>query len=277
MPDTDDLGSQLYYGILVIVIALLAFLFFIYLPVYITRIIYIMIGVLIIAAGLFFHQHQRQEKLDSEHAKLMAQLGPSYRLIDTTDCIFRILCDHLQVLYLMLPEGKEEVLSRYIFNMATEMRQLKYTGVKNPVIASVILSHKILAREKGIDLLINMNTILNDYTARLDLLEQVLDRSLKLLVENEIISRSKSKLLLLDISEVKESYIIFLSISEEAAQIFQSWELLGPGRPPAILDFRPSDQERFAPVLRLLERLDAPYTSKTYGNFTGELTLWLQK
>jgi hypothetical protein len=272
--ELDNLGCQLFYSILVFQIGMATLLFFLCPPVSIAKNFTLVFVVLAILIGFFCQQQRDQAKREHEEDKLIIQLRSGYRLITVTDCIFREICDHLQVISMMAILGKVEAIDIYIANLVNEMHLLKNPGgIENPVIASVILYHIIIAREKGIDLVIFSNTTLNDCTSHLDLLEQIFDLSLKILVENEITSRSESKLILIDISETVDSYVLFFSVSEEATQILRSWE--SPGL--TALEFRRDLAEKYKLVDRLIDKMGASYTSKAYGNFTGELAIRLQK
>jgi hypothetical protein len=229
------------------------------------------------ALCFLYHQiHYRVEKGVLEREKQEAQLRQSKRLLAATASLNREFRNMLSVISLMADSAKGEAIQDQILSLAGEINCLFFTGVMNPVVASVILAHNILAREKGITILVNANTTLHLCTANPDLLEQILDRCLELFVENEIAARSFARLICVDITETEEEYIFNFCNSEEAILTFKSCRLL-TFKKPVSLEFRWEGAEKFKPVARLIAKLGAMHELRTYGGFAGELNIWIKK
>jgi hypothetical protein len=170
----------------------------------------------IIMFFFFFIQKQRQQE------KYNFLLQHSKRLITTLASEHREFRNRLQVIQMMGITGKSEDLTEYIYKLADEMSQSKRVAVENPVLVAALISQKILAKEKGVELQVFSDASLNSLTNDLDQLGEVINIALDLFIENEVNSRSEAKMVFLDIRETDEAYLFEFNNSEEAVRNLQS-------------------------------------------------------
>lgn len=179
------------------------------------------------AVFLFFlNRHLFRKKREQEQLQL--QLALSNRLLETLSCEQREFRNRLQVMSMLATMEKTKDLNEYIFNVAKEMSLAKMINIENPVLASTILSQKIRAKEKGIELVIQNDSPLDDLPVGLVNVGMIINIVFDQLIENEIASYSVSKTVFLDIRENGNSYFLIFNNSEEAISIFRS--SVGPSK-----------------------------------------------
>lgn len=162
------------------------------------------------------------EKLRFEQEKLSLQLKTSNRLLETLASEQREFRNRLQVMNMLASLGKNGELTNYIINIASRMSATKEVEIENPILVSALLSQRILGKERGIETVIHSNTSLNDFTIDLIKLGEILNIVLELIIENEILSKSITKAVFLEIKEESETYCFEFNNSEEAALNFRS-------------------------------------------------------
>lgn len=182
-----------------------------------------MITVLMFLYINYFSQRQRQqEQLLFEQEKHLLQLLHCNRLIDTLASTHRQFRNKLQVMNMLAEMGKNEALNEYIFNTADEMSRSKAVSIENPVLSAAIVSQKILAKERDINLVISSNTSIIHYAPNLIYLGEVINLILKLFIELELDSQSVTKAVFLDIKDNGYSYLFDFYHNREAIQNFES-------------------------------------------------------
>jgi hypothetical protein len=245
---------------------------------------YILTVILVISAGWIFLSlaffllviRRRRENQEFEEKILIVQLDHSDRLIHLTESLFRQYRNHLQVISMRADKGEMEEIKTYISNLAVEMTRLKFTGIENPIFMAVILYHKIIAWEKGIDVMVFTNSPLYDCLSQTVLLEQVIGEALKILVDNEELTKSISRLVYMDVVETINGYIFEFNNSEEALDIFKSRKLVKIQKPVS-LGFNREGLEKFKLVFKLIEKMGVAFDYKSYGGFVSELKVWVKK
>jgi hypothetical protein len=234
-------------------------------------------GWILLAIAFILLQIRRcRENQEFEEKILMVQLDHSYRLIDLIESLFRQHRNHFQVICMQAEKGETEEIKTYISNLAGEMTRLKFMGIENPIIASVVLYHKLIAWEKGIDIMVFTNSPLSDCLSQSVLLEQVVGETLKNLVDNEELTKSISRLVYMDVSETIDGYIFEFTNSEEALDIFKSRKLVKIQKPVS-LGFNREGLEKFKPVFKLIEKMGIIFDYKSYGGYVSQLKFWLRK
>jgi sensor histidine kinase regulating citrate/malate metabolism len=277
---TTDILASLFFSVISFQICMPVVLLAVFQPDYIFKVFLIIFpgsALAISICFLYYQRHHRLEKKELEKGKEEIQLRYSQRLIDMSASLNREFRNKLTVLSLMADDSiNGKTIKDYISSVCAEIVYLYYTGVENPVISSAILYHNIIAKEKGITILINTNTTLIDSTLDLNLLEQIIDNCFGLIVENEITSKSFAKIVHADITDTGQECILNFCNSEEAILTFKSCRLMLFKRPIS-LEFRREGVEKFKPVAKLVEKLGAMYDLKTYGGFAADLSIWIKK
>lgn len=225
----------------------------------------------------YLTKKQREfEYRQNEQAKLLLQLQHSNRLIDTLASERREFRNRLQVMNAMAEMNKNEELKSYIGNVADEMIRTKVDKIENPVISSIILSQKILAKEKGIEIIINSNSSLIDIVTALSTLGEILNEVLELFIEGEIFSDSASHAISLKVEEDLEAYCFEFKNSEKAvSNIIQ--KRIKNYKLPYALEYREEALNRFKIVKELIKELGGIPTYIIKGDHVVQFTLKVPK
>jgi hypothetical protein len=224
----------------------------------------------------FLKTQSEQEKLRFEQEKVTLQMEHSNRLLKTLASEQREFRNRLQVMYIFAETGKNGELSKYIQSVATKMNETKMLDIGNPIIAAAIMSQKILGTEKGIETMVYSNTPLNDFTIDVIKLGETLNVILGLFVENEVLSRSATKMVFMDIKEEDSCYHFQFDNSEEAARNFRSGKYKDY-KLPCALKYREEGVEKFKRVKELIKDLNGEASYIVKGGYVVQLSFKLQK
>lgn len=165
--------------------------------------------------GLMDKQRE-QEKLHYEKKQLEFQLEQSQRILETLASEQREYRNQLQVVNMMAALAMNEKIGDYIRYIANEMIETSMVNIENPILLSIIMSQKIKAREQGIKILVESNTPVNDFSIPLLQLGEILNLAMDIFVDNEMLSGSNSKEVIMQINEVDRSYHFTFCNSDEA-------------------------------------------------------------
>jgi hypothetical protein len=98
-----------------------------------------------------------KEKLRSQQEKVSLQTVLSIRLIEAVSSELREFRNRLQVMNMFAEMGKNVEISIYIRSVADQVIEtIKVEKIENPIILAVIISRKILGKEKGVETVVYM-------------------------------------------------------------------------------------------------------------------------
>ena len=223
-------------------------------------------------------RQSEQEKLRSQQEKVSLQTVHSNRWIETISSERREFRNRLQVMNMFAQMGKNAELSDYIRGVADQMSEtLLVENIENPIILAVIISRKILGKEKGVETVVYSNTPLNDFTIDLIKLGETLNVILDLFIENEVLSRSVTKRIFMDVKDDGNYYNFQFDNSEEAASNFRSGKYNGY-KLPYTLEYREEGVEAFkiAEVL-IKEDLQGQFSYIVKGGYVVQLSFKIKK
>ncbi|MGE5557859.1 MAG: hypothetical protein ACM3WV_04525 [Bacillota bacterium] len=214
---------------------------------------------------------ERQKQLEEEQLK--TELEQSYRMIENLSTERREFRNKLQVMTMLAGMGKPEDLSQYIQQIAEEMAMVNAINIENPILVSIIISQQIQAKEKGINIVVQSTTPMNDLTMNPVKLAQIFKIILDTLVQNELYSLNESRMISVYVNEDDDNYYFDFKNSEEAALVFKN-ELKKKTLKPAT---ETEGVSRLKIVETLLKELNGELTHTSYGPHTVQWKFTIKK
>lgn len=221
-------------------------------------------------------RQREHEKRLFEDEKRELQLKYSERLILTLASRDREIRNRLQVLSVMAESGKNEELKGYVFRIADEIKHTKITNIENPVLSSIVLSEKILASEKKIDLEVFGHASLVDFTKGLNTLGMAFIGILELFIENEIMSNCAMGKVSLILDEDQDYGYFHFKISNDAKNSllknkFKDYQMI------FFQAFKKEASDKFRMVNELIREIGGKVEYVIQGDHVVELKLKIKK
>jgi hypothetical protein len=279
-----DLWGNLLFGILILSIYNFTVMFCLnsqnpaLMKITITELVLIVIGLMAFFIIRYLLERQReQENLRFQREKIAIRIEHSNRLLNTIASERREFRNRLQVINMFAEVGKNVDLSNYIQSVALQMSETKMAdNIENPIILAVIMYHTILGREKGVETVIYSNTSLNDFANDLIKLVETLDVILGLFIANEVLSRSVTKKVFLDVKDDGEYYNFQFDNSEEAASSFKNGKY-NNYKLPCALKYPEDGLKDFKGAGVLIKDLQAKPQYIVKGGYVVQLSFRLKK
>jgi hypothetical protein len=221
-------------------------------------------------------QHEEERRI-LEAEKSQVQVKYSERLIETLASEQREFRNRLQVIHLLAESGKTEELKNYVLATGEDLSKSKTQNIENPVLSSMILSQKILAFERGIDLETFGKVSLIDYpTNHINKMGLVICRIIDLFVESEQLADTSAKTITLTLDEDRICCYFKFKNSDDAVDAFINEKYIKYPRKP-LPDLEQEALDRFRMVEELVKELGGTMKYNIKGEQVVEIKLRLKK
>lgn len=224
----------------------------------------------------YSERYGARQKLRHEQEKLTIQLQQSDLFLKALDSTYREFRNSLQVMLLLATQRKNDSLKEYITSFTEAMTRLQTRHTQNPVLNTVIYSHKILAREKKINLVVDSSTPFHGYFFNFHLLTALVSLALERMVENEINSQSFTRAVFLNIKSGGGLYHLDLYNSSEAVLIFKARKKRNY-KPSLGLGYQEKALADFGPIDELIKRLQGRIEYIIKGDTVVQLKIKISK
>lgn len=217
-----------------------------------------------------------KQKRRYEQEKHAIQLQHSDRFLKAMNSSYREFRNGLQVMLLLAERKKYDLLKEYIFSLAESMTRIQSCHTQNPILNMVIFSHKVLAREKKINLVVDSTTPFHGYFFNFHLLTEAVSLVLDRMVENEVNSNSFTRAVFLDIRADGDIYHFNFYISSEAVLIFKQRRRLNY-KMTFGLRYQEKALEGFDSIDELVKRLEGQVEYIIKGDTVVHLKIMINK
>lgn len=171
---------------------------------------------------IFFYIFKNKYKKQLESTQLQIQLDQSYRLIETLFSEHREYRNQLQVINLIATAGQNIEINNYILQVVENMATASISKIKNPIIASTIISRQVQAKENGVTIILQCNATLDNLSYNPVKLGEIFEILLNIFIENELAAKSPTLMIFLFMNETEAVYYFEFKNSEAAITSFKS-------------------------------------------------------
>jgi hypothetical protein len=179
--------------------------------------------ILFLLAGIvFIYISKSKHKEELEETQIKTQLDQSYRLIETLFSERREYRNQLQVMNLMATAGHNKEINDYICHVVENMATASISKIKNPILASTIIARQVQAKEKGVAIILQCNTTLDNLSFNPVKLGEIFEILLDILMENELVVKSPALMIFLFMTETEAMYFFEFKNSEAVISSFKN-------------------------------------------------------